>query len=195
MSDTGKTSFSLIYDAFLSRITDSMYMEWTEVDTFSDLQDMLLAAINRFEFPRFNIYDYEEGYLEDMGVYEGPETNYDEVAAIGWIGGYFNAELTREEINIIAVSMMVEWFGRQLATTELTKEKYSGNDFKFTSQANHMAKLKVMIDSYKQECFHLQRLYKRRKVTSNGDIISMMGQVMSTPSYGYVIGGIDDSEV
>jgi hypothetical protein len=27
--------------------------------------------------------------------------------------------------------------------------KYSGTDFKFTSQANHMAKLKVMIDAYK----------------------------------------------
>ena len=56
--------------------------------------------------------------------------------------------------------MVVEGLGEQLATTENTRLKYSGSDFKFTSQANHMAKIKVIMDSYRQECFHLQRLYK-----------------------------------
>ena len=48
--------------------------------------------------------------------------------------------------------------------------KYSGTDFKFTSQANHMAKLKVMMDERKQECHHMQRLYKRRKSKLNNDL-------------------------
>ena len=30
--------------------------------------------------------------------------------------------------------------GQQLASVENTRMKYSGSDFKFTSQANHMAK-------------------------------------------------------
>ena len=63
----------------------------------------------------------------------------------GWVGGFFNVELTDEEINILALNMVIEWLGQQLDTTNNTRMLYSGSDFKLTSQANHMAKLKVMI--------------------------------------------------
>ena len=55
--------------------------------------------------------------------------------ATAWVGGSFNI-LTQEEINILSLYMVVEWLGQQLATTENTRLKYSGSDFKFTSQAN-----------------------------------------------------------
>ena len=158
------TSFTTIYEAFFTRVTDDMYLEMTELDTIRDLQDILLCAIPRFEFPRFNATDYEVGYYDHGGTYQGADSNNQPVPAVQWTGGLFNSGLSDEEINILAVSMMVEWFERQIATTELSREKYSGPDFKFTSQANHMAKLKVMMDERKQECFHLQRLYKRRKI-------------------------------
>lgn len=177
------TPFNLIYDSFLARVTDEMYMELTQVDTFRLLQELLVNAIPRFEFPRFDIFDYELGYMSDGGVYNGAESDYEDVQSTIWVGGYFNADLTQEEINILAMSMMVEWFGQQLAITENTKMKYTGADFKMTSQANHMAKLKVMIDAYKQETFHLQRLYKRRKFV-NGEVRSTAGLIMNTPSYG-----------
>ena len=74
--------------------------------------------------------------------------------------------------------MIVEWLGQQLASVELTRMKYSGSDFKFTSQANHMAKLKNLVEMYKQEGFHLQRLYKRRKKDVNGIYRSTMGELM-----------------
>jgi hypothetical protein len=61
--------------------------------------------------------------------------------------------------------------------------KYSGSDFKFTSQANHMAKLKVLIDSHQKDSIHLQRIYKRRKFTDSG-AQSTMGQIISVPDYG-----------
>ena len=64
--------------------------------------------------------------------------------------------------------------------------------FKFTSQANHMAKLKVMIDAYRQECFHLQRLYKRRIVTAKGEVRSTLGNIMGTPTYGYKLKVVQD---
>ena len=64
--------------------------------------------------------------------------------------------------------------------------KYSGSDFKFTSQANHMAKIKVLIDAYKQDSFHLQRLYKRRKIV-NGEVRSTAGLIVTKPSYGFKI--------
>jgi len=59
--------------------------------------------------------------------------------------------------------MIVEWLGQQLATIENTRMKYSGSDFKFTSQANHMQKILQLKKDYEREGFHLQRLYKRRK--------------------------------
>ena len=186
MGDIKTTPFSIIYDSFLSRVTSDMYMEMTELDTLEMLQDLLINAIPRFEFPRFDIFDYEPGYLMGIGTYCGIESDGIEVPATAWVGGSFNAELTQEEVNILSLSMVVEWLGQQLATTENTRLKYSGSDFKFTSQANHMAKIKVMMDSYRQECFHLQRLYKRRKIV-NGEVRSTAGDIMTTPSHGYKI--------
>lgn len=181
------TSFSTIYDAFFSIVTDDMYMELTKEDTYSMLQDILLLTLSRFEFPRFDIFDYEEGSWGYIGEYTGIESNYNEVAAYGWIGGSFNTQLTREEINIIALNMVIGWLGQQLNTTELTKEKYSSSDFKFSSQANHMAKLKVLIDAQKTDCFHLQRLYKRRIRTPEGKIQSTFGSIMQRPDYGFKV--------
>jgi hypothetical protein len=182
MSQNQITPFSTIYDSFFAHITDDMYMELTELDTYLILQELLLNAIPRFEFPRFNIFDYEEGILME-DVYQGVESDDKEVPATYWEGGYFNHLLTREEINILSICMVIEWLGQQLESTENTRMKYSGSDFKFTSQANHMAKIKVLIDAKKTDCLHLQRLYKRRKV-SGSNIQSTLGQIISTPEYG-----------
>lgn len=56
--------------------------------------------------------------------------------------------------------------------------KYSGADFKFTSQANHLQKLNQLRNQYTTEGFHLQRLYKRRKVDRNGIYRSTLGKIM-----------------
>lgn len=179
----GTTSFITIYDSFFARVTDDMYLEFTEEDTLEMLQDILLNALPRFEFPRFDIFDYELGTWQGLGTYQGVESNNVEVPITGWVGGTFNYTLTDEEINIIALNMVIEWLTQQLDTTENTREKYSGSDFKFTSQANHMAKLKVLIDAQKQDSVHLQRIYKRRIFTPNG-AQSTMGQLISKPGYG-----------
>lgn len=177
------TSFMIIYDSFLTRVTDDMYMELTELETIEMLQDILINAIPRFEFPRINIFDYEEGQWDSLGTYCGIESNNKEVSAIGWVGGTFNCKLKKEEINIIALNMVIEWLGQQLNTTKLTEMKYSGSDFKLTSQANHMAKLKVMIDAQTKDSVHLQRIYKRRRFTDGGSQ-STMGDIISKPNYG-----------
>lgn len=177
------TSFVTIYDSFLARVTNDMYMEITEEETIEMLQDLLINAIPRFEFPRVNLFDYEIGRQEDLGTYKGVESDNKEVPAIGQVGGAFNYLLTDEEINILALNMVIEWLGQQLDTTENTRMKYSGSDFKFTSQANHMAKLKVLIDAQIKDSVHLQRIYKRRIFTEDG-AQSTMGQIVSQPSYG-----------
>ena len=73
-----KTKFSAVYNRFLGKITDDMYMELTPQDTLRDLQSLLIDAIPGFEFPRVNLYDYT------IEVDEIPE---DEVEAEDFILG------------------------------------------------------------------------------------------------------------
>jgi len=53
-----RTPFSAIYNRFLEKITDDMYIELTPQDTLKDLRNLLIDAIPGFEFPRCNLYDY-----------------------------------------------------------------------------------------------------------------------------------------
>ena len=148
------TQFSEIYNRFLNKITDDMYMELTPEDTIKDLRNLLIDAIPGFEFPRKVIDDY---VLETLVVEENetkpddfiigviwdelPEDADDEIPEVLIERSHFNAELTSEEINILAILMMCAWLNRQVASIENTRMKYSGTDFKMTSQANHLAKL------------------------------------------------------
>lgn len=138
MPDYPNTSFNEIYDRFLGSITDDMYVEWTREDTEKDLRNILIAAIPNFEFPRFPLYDYGEDS--------------------------YNCHLTDEEINILALLMYNNWLQRQVASIENTRMKYSGSDFKMTSQANHLAKLISLKQEAERQAHHMQRLYKRRKI-------------------------------
>lgn len=172
------TPFSCIYDSFLSKITDDMYMEFNELDTFQLLEPLLEAAVQKFEFPRIPL-DYEIQETVDEDYYIGIESDYEEVPAIIISEGYFLNSLTREEINIISTYMIVEWLGQQLASIENTRMKYAGSDFKMTSQANHMAKILTIKKDYEREGFHLQRLYKRR-IVEDGVVKSTFDTIMAT---------------
>lgn len=181
MSNVTSTPFSYIYDSFLSKITDDMYMELTELDTYQLLEELLLSAIQKFEFPRVDLTKYELVSITDEVKYTGAESGQEEVPAILYEGGSFTSILTAEEINILATYMVVEWLGQQLASVENTRMKYSGSDFKFTSQANHMQKLLQLKKDYEREGFHLQRLYKRRQKDSKTNVYkSTFGSIMFT---------------
>ncbi len=172
------TPFSAVYDVFLSRITDDMYLEINELDTLRLLKDLLLSAIPWFEFPRVDINDYEIDELSNSSTYCGIESNMVEVPAIIYDDGHFNVPLTLEEIRILSSYMVVEWLGQQLASVENVRMKYSGSDYKFTSQAAHIQKLLALKKDYEREGFHLQRLYKRRKL-EDGAMKSTMNTIMS----------------
>jgi hypothetical protein len=60
------------------------------------------------------------------------------------------------------------WVQRQVTSIENTRMKYSGSDFKMTSQANHLGKLLTLLKEAQRESFHMQRLYKRRKKGRSG---------------------------
>ena len=81
----------------------------------------------------------------------------------------FNSELTSEEINILAILMMCGWLQRQVTSIENTRMKYSGVDFKMTSQANHLSKLLSALSECQRQSHHMQRLYKRRRPSTDSD--------------------------
>lgn len=151
------TPFSDIYKIFFSKITDDMYMEMTPQDTEKLVYELFESALHWFEFPRVDIYDYT-------------------------VDGY-NIVLSKEEQNVIAHYMIVEWLGQQLATIELVRQKFSASDFKFTSQAAHIQRLQAMKKDWERIGFHLQRLYKRREVNDEGKVTPTMSHLME--SYGF----------
>ena len=170
MANLYTTPFSDIYDSFLAKVTDDMYMELSKDDTYQMLEELLLSAIPKFEFPRKDVSDYKKSYTTTTTVDEQTKTVYKV--------GFFNNKLTSEEINILATYMVVEWLGQQLASIENVRMKYSGTDFKFTSQANHIQKLVTLKKEYEREGFHLQRLYKRRTLTEDGYVRSTFDVIM-----------------
>ena len=103
------TLFSEVYDAFLNRITDDMFMEFSELDTWRILQDLLIAAIPSFEFPRQDLSDYELFDAIDSDTYCGAESEHQIVPLIIYGGGQFAATLTQEEINVLAYYMIAGW--------------------------------------------------------------------------------------
>ncbi len=155
------TPFKRIYDAFFTKVTDDMYLEFTREDTEKDLCSILLNAIPRFEFPRFRLYDYT---INEIAPLDGEDAPTQQI-------GTYNCELTMEEINILASLMMSEWFTRQVATIDNTRMKYSSTDFKFTSQANHLDKLVKAKAATDTDCKRMQRMYKRRRTDEQGYIM------------------------
>lgn len=89
------TKFTSVYDRFLGKITDDMYMELTYQDTLRDMQSLLVDSVPGFEFPRKNL-DYTLSSLTVSG-----DTVIDNSS--------FGSDLDSEEINILAILMMNAW--------------------------------------------------------------------------------------
>ncbi len=150
------TTFKEVGDFFLAGITDDMFMELTLEDTKELINEIILAAIPHFEFPQKDLFDLD---MENE---------------------CFNCHLTLEEMMILRQYMISEWVGYQLATIDNVRQKYSGSDFKFTSQASHIKQLIALKKEYETKGFHLQRLYCRRKKADSGAYISTFEKIMET---------------
>lgn len=157
MTEETPTTFQEMYDFFLAGITDDMFMELTYEDTQEMLEEILIAALPWFEFPvEKNIFNSLDRENKNFGV-----------------------KLNVEEMMIIRQYMIVEWLGFQLANIDLVRQKYSGSDFKFTSQATHLKQLKDLKQQYEDKGFHLQRLYRRRsQLDTKGNFISAYTQII-----------------
>ena len=106
------TKFATIYNRFLGKITDDMYLELTPEDTIKE--EELIDE------------DFIVGIVwEDLDSEGTPWSIVDR--------SHFNMELTSEEINILAILMKQGWVQRQVTSIENTRMKYTSADFKMTS--------------------------------------------------------------
>lgn len=108
------TSYSKVYDAFLSKIKDFNFGELPELVMEYDMHSLLESALPYFLCPKVDLSDRNEETLE------------------------FTNDLGPEEINILAVLMKREWFKRSIADTDVIQQKFRETDFEFKSQANHL---------------------------------------------------------
>lgn len=122
-------------------ITDDFYMETTEEQTWEDCESLLMASLPLFEFPP-QVYSITK--LKDEK--------------------YFEQDLSLEEVNILATGMLQIWLQRQIWSVETIRQKFSGNDFRLTSQASHLQRLMTLYQNTKDEHRRLQMLHSRRRV-------------------------------
>lgn len=140
------TPVSEVYDAFFGLIVDDMYMEISEEETHEECLDFLRKSIPMYEFPKAPI---------KVRMNEDDEP-------------VFNRDLTDEEINILAYGMLQAWLQRQMTTIELVRQKFSGVDFKLTSQASHLKTIMTLFQNTKDEHRRLQMLDSRREEVPDG---------------------------
>lgn len=86
------TAYSTIYEAFLARILEDEWEDWLLEEAEQDWRQILEAALYWFKFPRVSMEHNENGFV---------------------------ADLSAQEVQIIANYMKCEWMNRCLMTWEI----------------------------------------------------------------------------
>lgn len=129
-----KTSYEDIYDEFLSKVTDDLYVTWTpDIDEetenevwdkdaiYSDLSSFLKTAIRRFFLPKEDIYT----------VVTQEEKKY------------FSTKLSQATIDILVLLMIREWLARQMNNVRITEIQYTGSDAKAINTKSQAEAIKI----------------------------------------------------
>ena len=123
-----------VYDAFLPKMLEDEWLNWTDEEREEDWRALLDAAIPYFKFPRVSL-----------------EIDGDE---------FVDKDISNEEIQILATYMKVEWLNRTILTWENVKPLYVERDF---SQANLIDKLKQLLEREEYKALKLERIYYRSR--------------------------------
>lgn len=135
-----------IYDAFLVKMLEDEWENWTEEEAIMDWYALLLSALPRFKFPRVDLTIKEKSYFE--------------------------GKLNNEEIQILATYMKCEWLNRSILTWENVKPLYEERDF---SQANLLDKLNATLEAEKNNAKELESLYYRSRKGKPFDYSKLAG--------------------
>jgi hypothetical protein len=114
------TSYDLIYDRFLSKITDYELSSLANTDLENSLLRFLRNAIPKFKYCTKDLSDRDD-------------TNQ-----------VFNVDLTEREQEILALLMLVEWINPNILRLENIRQNIGSKDFQIYSGANHLEKLSAL---------------------------------------------------
>ena len=131
------TDLQVVYDAFLAKMLDDEWGIWEEEDMQEDWKAILKGALPWFKFPRVS-----------LDIITDEETGTEK----------FEADLSNEEIQILATYMKCEWLNRTILTWENVKPLYEERDF---SQANLIDKFNQMLVQEKKNAAKLEAVYYR----------------------------------
>ena len=121
-----------VYDAFLAKLLEDEWLNWSEEELKADWRELLNGAIPFFKFPRVS--------LEIVGDY------------------FADPNVSNEEIQILANYMKCEWLNRTILTWENVKPLYEERDF---SQANLLDKFRQLLEKEEKKAHWLERIYYR----------------------------------
>ncbi len=123
-----------VYDAFLAKMLEDEWLNWTDEEREEDWRALLDAAIPYFKFPRVSLEIEDEQFVDE--------------------------NVSNEEIQILATYMKCEWLNRTILTWENVKPLYVERDF---SQANLIDKLKQLLEREEYKALKLERIYYRSR--------------------------------
>jgi len=136
-----------VYEAFLSKMLEDEWLNWTDEEMEADWRSLLDSAIPFFKFPRVSL-EIIDGYFVDE-------------------------DITNVEIQILATYMKCEWLNRTILTWENVKPLYVERDF---SQANLIDKLKALLDREEYKALKLERVYYRSRKGQPFDYSRLAGE-------------------
>lgn len=123
-----------VYDAFLAKMLEDEWLNWTDEEREEDWRALLDAAIPYFKFPRVSLEIDGDNFVDE--------------------------NVANEEIQILATYMKCEWLNRTILTWENVKPLYVERDF---SQANLIDKLKQLLEREEYKALKLERVYYRSR--------------------------------
>lgn len=127
------TSVQKIYDAFLAKILSDEWDTWTTEEQNQDFEMLLDGALPNFKFPRVSLERTEDKKE-------------------------FIAQLSNDEIQILACYMKCEWLSRTILTWENLKPLYEERDF---SQANLLSKFNEKLEQEQKNAEKRESKYYR----------------------------------
>lgn len=121
------TTYDMIYDRFLSKITDYEMAEMIDDDLETQLLKYLKGAISDFKYASKILTERDDAELT------------------------FLRELTDLEQEILAKFMIIHWLNPQILRLENVRNELGNKDFKLYSPANFLEKTTKMKSEIKSE--------------------------------------------
>lgn len=129
------TSYDVIYNRCLSRITDPTLAMFSDEDLENMLHGWMLSAVAKHRQCTNDLSDRDDELKQ------------------------FNSDLTDLEIEILSILIAREWVSQQLLSVTNTLQVFSGKETNYYSQAAHLKELQALDDKLRLEAQQLSRDY------------------------------------